>query len=479
MRVIHLILPVILLSACYSVHRSHGGGQRINAGTSRPINTSDIALPAGYRIEAVASYLTFPTGIAFDEKGIAYVTEAGYSYGEIFLTPKLLKINPDGTTSTIASGEKNGPWNGLWYHGGYFYVSEGGELDGGKILRIDTTGKITALISDLPSFGDHHTNGPVIRDGYIYFGQGTATNSSVVGKDNYMFGWLQRKNSFHDIPCRDVKLTGKNYTTKNILLEETNRKAVTGSWLPYGTPARKGQVIKGEIPCSGSILRIPLEGGEPELVAWGFRNPYGLAFDSRGQLFVTENGYDDRGSRPVWGTGDYLWKVESGSWYGWPDYSGGHSLYEGSLKVPFRGRPARILDEVPGKPPRPSAILGVHSASNGFDFSKSDDFGFRGEAFIAQFGDLAPEVGKVTRPVGFKIIRVNPETGIIHDFVLNRKKNAPASKLKEGGIERPNAVRFSPDGRYMYIVDFGVMEVSKAGPWPVEGTGVIWRVSKK
>jgi hypothetical protein len=46
-----------------------------------------------------------------------------------------------------------------------------------------------------------------------------------------------------------------------------------------------------------------------ELVAWGFRNPFGLAFASGGALFVTDNGYDDRGSRAVWGTGDYLWDV--------------------------------------------------------------------------------------------------------------------------------------------------------------------------
>jgi hypothetical protein len=52
----------------------------------------------------------------------------------------------------------------------------------------------------------------VIRDGYIYFGQGTATNSSVVGEDNKEFGWLLRRKDFHDIPCRDIILNGQNYT---------------------------------------------------------------------------------------------------------------------------------------------------------------------------------------------------------------------------------------------------------------------------
>ena len=55
----------------------------------------------------------------------------------------------------------------------------------------------------------------------------------------------------------------------------------------------------------------------------------------------------------------------------------------------------------------------MHSSSNGFDFSRSKAFGFEGEAFIAQFGDMAPEVGKVWSPVGFKVVRVDVATGVI------------------------------------------------------------------
>lgn len=446
---------------------------------SRFVNTSDVALPKGYVIEAVAKNLTFPTGVAFDDSGNAYVTESGYSYGEVFTQPKLLRINRDGSVTTIASGKNNGPWNGVWFHNGFFYVTEGGEMEGGKILLIDMKGNISSLTEGLPSLGDHHTDGPVVHDGYIYFGQGTATNSGVVGEDNYKFGWLKRNAGFHDIPCRDLKLAGTNYITADVLKEGSKDKMTTGAFLPYGTPSESGQVIKGTVPCSGSVMRIPLKGGKPELVAWGFRNPYGLCFDSKGALYVTDNGYDDRGSRPVWGAGDYLWKVEQGKWYGWPDFSGGHAIYEGNLSVPGKGKPLRILAEDPETPPHPVVSMGVHSASNGFDFSRSKDFGFEGEAFIAQFGDMSPDVGKVERPVGYKVIRVNMETGIMNDFLVNKKKNAPASKIRTGGVERPTAARFSPDGKSLYIVDFGIMRTSGKGPEPVQKTGVIWKISKK
>jgi glucose/arabinose dehydrogenase len=471
-------LMLLFLNGCYSIKSSSGGGEGVDFSGSRNTNPGDIALPEGYSIQLVAHKLTFPTGIAFDDEGTPYVTESGYSYGEVFMEPRLVKINADGSIETFAAGTKNGPWNGVWYHNGSFYVAEGGQIDGGKILRIDKQGKSTALIENLPSVGDHHTNGPVVHDGYIYFGQGTATNSAVVGEDNHQFGWLGRNSDFHDIPCRDITLAGANYSTKNILEEGSGEDVTTGAFLPFGTPSDSGQVIKGSVPCSGAVMRIPLKGGNPELVAWGFRNPYGLAFNGSGELYVTDNGYDERGSRKVWGTGDYLWKVEQGQWYGWPDFSGGHELSDGHLEVPGEGKPQRILAEYPGEPPRPAALFGVHSSSNGFDFSRSGSFGFEGDAFVAQFGDMAPGVGKVYKPVGFKVVKVNPETGVIHDFVVNKKKYGPASRLKKGGIERPVAVRFSPDGSEMYIVDFGVMLTMDKGPVPVEQTGVVWKVTK-
>ena len=33
-------------------------------------------------------------------------------------------------------GMDNGPWTGMSYHQGAFYVSEGGEIEGGRILRV-------------------------------------------------------------------------------------------------------------------------------------------------------------------------------------------------------------------------------------------------------------------------------------------------------------------------------------------------------
>lgn len=474
-----LLMFLVFIQSCANLDNPRGGGQiNYNPG-ERQVDPADVMVPDGYQVEVVARGLTFPTAVAENDEGELFAIESGYAYGEIFLPPRLYRIEKDGSTTLIVEGAKNGPWTGMTYQNGNFYIAEGGQMEGGKILRVSAKGEVDTLVENLPSLGDHHTNGPVIKDGYIYFGQGTATNSAIVGPDNAAFGWLYRKPDFHDIPCKDIVLKGINYTSANPLTDAPKDSVTTGAYVPFGETTRQGQVIKGEVPCSGAIMRISLEGGEPELVAWGLRNPYGMAFSPSGDLFITENSYDVRGSRPVWGTGDVLWKIEEGTWYGWPDHNAGHKISH--MEVSDKGAPKLLLDKYPNAPPHPIAELGVHSSSNGMDISRSSSFGFEGEAFIAQFGDMAPNVGKVMRPVGYKVVRVNPKNGVVDNFAINKGRgNGPATFLKTGGLERPVSVYFSRNNDALYIVDFGILTVSKdKGARPREKTGVIWKVTKE
>ncbi len=478
-RAILLLLTTSALAGCYAMRPSDGAGQTAFE-PPRAVEATDVALPEGYRIEAVASGLTFPTGVAFDQNGTAYVTEAGYSYGEVWTTPRLLRIEPDGSATTIAEGGRNGPWNGLAWHEAALYVAEGGVLEGGAILRINADGAIERLIDDLPSVGDHHANGPIAGpDGRLYFALGTATNSGVVGTDNADLGWLPRHPDFHDIPCQDVTLVGRNFTSANPFAP--GETATTGAFSPFGTPTRAGQVVPGRLPCSGAIFRISPQGGDPELVAWGLRNPFGLAFAPDGRLYATDNSYDERGSRHVFGAGDLLWAIQTGAWYGWPDFHGARPLDRGERYQPPGGfRPEPLLAAHPAPPPSPAAIFGVHASANGFDFSRSPTFGRVGQAFVAQFGDLAPETGKVLSPVGAKVVQVDVETGVVEDFAVNRgPTHGPASWLGTGGLERPIAARFDPQGTALWIVDFGVFTVEGGEYVPRPETGVLWRITPR
>jgi hypothetical protein len=464
-------------AGCFRFAPSKGGGQ-VGELRGRRIDARDVAVPDGYVVDVVAAGLTFPTSIAFDERNTPYVIEAGYSYGERFGVPRLLRITEGRAPEVVLMGS-NGPWTGIVFHEGRFFVAEGGQTEGGRIVSFGVDGKRQVLVENLPSFGDHHTNGPAIgADGFVYFGQGTMTNSGVVGEDNAQFGWLHRHPERHDIPCQDVTLTGANFSSEHAL-EPKKGEVKTGAFMPYASPSTPRQVVRGSLPCSGAILRVPIAGGPLELVAWGFRNPFGLAFSPKGQLYVTENGFDVRGSRPVFGAADLLWRITPGTWYGWPDYSEGRRVDTDEFDAPNNPRPPRLLAVHPNQPPMPAARFAVHSSSNGFDFSRSTGFGFAGQAFVAQFGDQAPAVGKTLNPVGFKVVRVDPDTGVIHDFAVNPgSQNGPASLLRSGGLERPIAARFDRTGDALYIVDFGVLAMEGPESKPLEGTGVVWRIRR-
>ena len=473
----------LLLFGCFSTRSSQGGGETEVAGgrgsaLGRSAKAEDVAVPAGYAIEVVATNLNMPTGVAFDDSGNVFVLEGGYAYGETFDIPRILALGPGDQRRVVASGT-NPPWTGITFSNGQLYVAEGGAKQKGRILRVTLDGQIAAIVEGLPSGGDHHTNGPAVGpDGKLYFTQGTVTNSGVVGADNFEYGWLKRDPQLHDVPCKDVALRGVNYTTPNPLTPADDQ-IETGAFVPFGTKTQAGEVIHGAVPCSGAVLRVAVSGGPAELVAWGFRNPFGIAFAPDGRLFVTDNEYDERGSRPVFGTGDYLWQVSEGGWYGWPDYGGGRQLSMKRFTPPGKDAVAMLLSEPPAAPPRPVAEFGVHSSSTGIDFARNPVFGYEGRAFVAQFGDMAPKVGKVLTPVGFKVVQVDPATGVVADFATNREDAGPASGMKGAGLERPVSVRFNRSGDALYVVDFGVLTMSDQGPSVRKNTGVLWRITRK
>lgn len=484
--IVLLLGAVMVLPQCYFMRPNAGGGPGIGV-RMRRADPAAVKVPAGYEVELVADQLTCPTGVTFDGSGTPFVVESGFSPTGMFHTPRLLRIEADGKYTVIAEGTSaDGPWNGVAFHDGAFLIAESGTTDGGRILRIVPGKRAEALVENLPGYGDHGVDGPVVGpDGAIYFGIGTATNSGVVGADNMKSGWLAKHPSFHDIPGQDIVLTGRNFTTPDVLgtrpkgPDGSDAKVQTGAFVPFGTATYEGQRIAGQLPCTGAVLKL-LPKGELELVAWGFRNPFGLAFSPDRRLFVTDNGYDERGSRPVWGTGELLWEVHQGTWYGWPDFSGERPLIEDEFDPPGADAPRFLLAQHPNVPPRPAATLEVHASADGLDFSRNVEFGHVGDAFIALFGDQTPTTGQLLAPTGFKVVRVDIDTGIVREFAANGgSQPAPASRNGGAGLERPVAVRFDPSGRALYVVDFGIVREGRDGPTPEPWTGCLWRITRK
>jgi glucose/arabinose dehydrogenase len=364
---------------------------------------------------------------------------------------------------------------GACWHDGYLYVT-----NTDHIFRIGPNGLAEDVLTGLPGLGDHQTNYPVVGpDGKLYFGQGSATNAGVVGADNFAYEWLPKFPQFHDVPGQDVTLVGRNYEFKNVL-GDTRETVRSGAYVPFGTETQAGQVIKGDPKCTGAILRCNLDGSDLEVVAWGLRNPYGVAFHPDGRLFATEHGMDERGGRFIVGDLEDFYEIQEGAWYGWPDFASGIRLddpYWGDPEKSGQGREPVLAEHPDPDPPGPFVTLEPHAAPNGVDFCRDARFGFQGDAFVALFGDLSPITTHTTpAPAGFRVVRVDMRSRRVVDFAVNRIAG-PASKLPHEGFERPSHCAFGPDGK-LYVVDWGEIEIApEAGGVRMKaGTGTLWRI---
>ena len=430
---------------------------------ARNIDSGDITVPDGYRIEAIVANLSVPTTAVFDGNDLL-IAESGFKNTA---PPRILRVKANGTVETVVTDGLMGPVTGLAMIRGTLYVSHKTKVS------IVENGRLRDIVTGLPSLGDHHNNNIVAGpDGKIYMGQGTVTNGAVVGVDNYLFGWLKDHPTVHETPCQDIILTGENFETDNPLTE-TDDKVTTGAYKPFGTASAAGEVIKGDVKCGGSIARFDADGSNFELVASGLRNPFGLEFNGP-QLWATFHGIDVRGSRNVFNDPDYLIRVDEGAWYGWPDYFDSEPVTAARFNAPAKAKPAFLWKEHPPLT-KPFTTFSSHAGVSGLTFSPGGAFGYEGDAFVAEYGTFAPvTTGINVLPAGFRVSRVDMETREVHGFASNDLPG-PAYLNQQDGFNRPVDVLFGPD-RSLYVVDWGASTLNDTGLILVPGTGVVWRI---
>ena len=468
-----------------------------------PVPAPDAAaawVPAGYKAEVFMKDLIWPSSIEFDESGNVYVAEAGYVYGDPFAPAQVLRISANGQIARYADGFFGPITDLLWYQG-KLYVSHRG-----KITTVGNDGAKTDLVTGLPSFGDHFNNQMTVGpDGKIYFGQGTATNSGIVGLDNaYPYVWLLLYPDVSDVPAKDIELTGESFLTPqpnnvlsrqgklvswgrnvsyavNSVFNRNKEKSMlvrTRGFQPFGERSKE---VTGQVKASGTILRMNPDGTGLEVYAWGLRNPYGVLWGPDGKLYVTDNAYDERGSRPVANAKDNIWQIRQDGWYGWPDYSSGIPVTDPQFSSE-RGPKLKFLMKDHPPVEKPWVVRPENAAATKFDFSTNANFGFRGHMFLAEFGSGTPLTGDQNMN-GYTVVRIDPSTRETFPFLSNKLKGPDGKEfVTTAGPRHPVEAKFSPDGSTLYVVDIGVIgfSLAGAGPFPVPspGTGVIWRITK-
>ncbi|HYL16740.1 MAG TPA: hypothetical protein VEV41_27135 [Terriglobales bacterium] len=545
-----------------------------NTALFNPAQGQDIVVPAEFTVSVFAKGLNFPTGIAFLRRGEGngfevYVLESGHGlpsrcndqsqFGSGDLdptnpfTPDILVFNQSGglirgpLAKPTASGglQPEGPAIDLAFEhglqGGRLFATDSnqathahnGQNNSSRIVTVDPmTGHVTPFVTNLPT-GDHPTEQLAIKDGWIYWSQGSTTNSGVVGRDN---GGGQNQ---ADIPCQDIVLS------QNVF--DAGGGVMTSGYSPFGV-TRPGATVKAfegashTGVCDGAILRAQLN--DPNTIepfSWGYRNGYAIRFAPmnhalKGSLLVGEDGPDERGSRPSNGAPDVLQLARQNpdgtpDYHGWPDRFGflpsSQAVFNpvggpgDDLCVPDPSNPpsmctlaslAQILSEdrpihdVLAFPPQPItsplALEAADSSFTGIDFvpvsfahgpvrsgaalyTLEGDFGFSAANATAP----APEVGHEVKLINFSTPG-QPLALLIERFAHN---TAFEQAFVEGlrGFNRPTNVKMGPDG-CAWVVDYGaVRDFGQSDPAAkyvgatngplvqIPGTGVIWRICPK
>src|SRR5437870_231559 len=251
-----------------------------------PGTGKDIVVPPGFKVSVFAQGLNFPVGIAFTgnkNNFQVYVLESGHGLpsrcndetspvvGGQFsptnpFTPDILVFNQNGAqipgalAKPTAAGVgllPHGPSVGIafekGFHGGRLFVTDsnqairspGAQNNSSRIVIVDpNSGAVTPFIVGLPT-GDHPAEQMEFKDGWIYWSQGSTTNSGVVGRDNG--GGANQQ----DIPCQDIKLSNNVF--------DSGGGVKTSGYSPFGM-RRPGATVtafeSATVPgiCDGPIL---------------------------------------------------------------------------------------------------------------------------------------------------------------------------------------------------------------------------------
>ncbi|HYC60369.1 MAG TPA: hypothetical protein VEK79_12470 [Thermoanaerobaculia bacterium] len=433
--------------------------------STKRIAVDEIQVPDGHQAVRIVNGLNFPSSFTWDAAGNLYILES-HTVPAPMLKPKIVRVRTNGAIDRVRLEGPHAPNGdtaiGITFHDGWLYFSH--EMKDGTfaIQRVRPEGgNVETIVGGMPVQADHDVNQLFFdRDGTLYFGVGSGTNSGVVAsEDPVNQKWLAKFPDARDIACRDIRLTGVTFD---------DPKGKTGAYQALGRgDARE---LRGEAMCTSAIYRLRPGTTTPELVAWGFRNPVALARGTDGALLVGHQGADVRSTRPIASDVDSVLRVRDGAWYGWPDYGSNLAAYPNPPLFELAGSNLTAPDRADVV-----AVTEPHAAISGMAIAPD------GAILIAEMGDFKPLTAPDKTRAGYQVERIDPRSGTIAPLLRNRGSGdaAPASTLDlRNGFERPVDVRIGPDG-LIYVLDFGAFVTSGGEPKAFPKTGKLFRVERK
>lgn len=475
-----------------------------------------VEYPNGFELKLFMTNLTCPTAFCIDENGNKIIAEGGIDGRD----PHIRIVHSDGSITSVYPIETRipivkpgfriyGPVGGIVAYKGLIYVSHRDANDMGVITAFTYYGDHKTIVADLPAQGDFGVTElaipPLPVEPRLYFGVGAATNSGVVGLDNWEEGWVRQHREACDLAYQTLALLGFRF---DVINPEASLFApnslVTVPYAPLGT-SDVTQIPAAQFPLqkpSGAIFSVALDGGDLKVEAWGVRDPEGLALNDFGSIYVTDRGMELRGTRPVDNDPDALYQLSGlrGEWLGYPDYSRNLlPIYLPQFQPPTwmtlpTGYPnvRFVIDHEASNLTAPERHLLVATfpwqsgAGKMTFFPRTGPFHtprFEGQMLVALWGDRFP-FSTSGRPMpaplpGYRIDRVDLSgrngQGQVDPFIFNTE-GGPSSQLSDSSpdaLERPVDLKFGPDGN-LYILDFGRATFKHGQLKADDGTGKIY-----
>lgn len=215
-------------------------------------------------------------------------------------------IKEDGREEILLQDRSLNIENIIFYNNKLFFISKS------ELYSYDLNTKVLkSILENIPFEGKYIDRNIIIKDSKLLLSIGSATNSGVVSYDsNYTLDKIP-----YDRSSIDIILNGFNYGEKK-----------TGAFMPYGNSSEEGQKIKAQDIANSCVIEIDLNNNKTSLYASGIRNIKGWDLDGQGDLIGIVGGMENVGERAVARDFDYLYKIDKGKWYGWPDFSGGDPI---------------------------------------------------------------------------------------------------------------------------------------------------------
>lgn len=253
----------------------------------------------------------------------------------IAFTNKIIRISDKGEAKEVIENEGFDITSLEYYIGKLYFVTK--DIVYNYNLE---TGVCEKLIGGLPSIGDYNNKIIRISDNNIYISIGAVTNSGVVGPDNL---WTENYPDGKDISPFTIILRGTNFGLSQ-----------GGAFVPFNSKTVSGQKIMAKDIGTSTISTYDLKNKKIETYAYGIRNITGMDFNSNNKLIAAVGGMEDRGLRPIKGDTDYIYTIEKGYWYGFPDYSGGDPIDSPRFKDENNLNPSKLIQNHPNlNPPSP------------------------------------------------------------------------------------------------------------------------------